>query len=827
MANCFICKVHFSSYKSFFNHLKSHVISEFSYYTCLECNKKSFSSLDSFRKHMKNRHFNNEVDVESNISIFQNSSLNNVEYPLSRSNTQNIPQSSYSSSNSKNSQPSEHILDDILEKLKDSALKFVLTLFSKNNINRKDVFEIISAVKEFIVLEIVNSVKAAVLPFIDVKNKINLLDLLFNINNLFKETDSEYKLFNKLMSMDLITPIEEVTFSNEIQPSQSCGELCLTNVTKKGILLPIDFYIKKLFNTDNLIESALESIKNLLSKNTLENFVQGNMWRKKLELFPESQYVIPYFLYTDDLQINCALGSHTSSVCAIYISFPTLPNCHKIENILQAALIDSSDFKTFGNDVCLHDLINVLINLEVNGINFNINGEIVNVKFVLGLLLGDNLALNSLLECNKSFNANSYCRLCTTKKNEAENLCTEISENLRNRDNYDSDISKNDPQSTGLKRETILNEIPSFHFTDNQVVDMMHDLFEGVFIYDMCKAILLLIEKNKLSSLNDHQKFSLVTLNLRKKNFNYGPIEIGNVSPEISLQRLQSNNLNMSARECWTFVHFFPLMFYDLVDTADDVWQFICVVVRLLDLVLYVSHNSASINLLKNTIEEHNSMYLKLFDDTLKPKHHFLTHYPTIIQSSGPVRHFSSFMFEAKHKELKTYANVTNSRVCFILSGAIKYQMKFAYKIHFNINSCKTVIFSEKDKITSKYIETILSYEIFRNTDYTSFHSIYKGTNYKLGMFLAKFKSETSKELEAFEIKEILYDMTNLKIYLVCENKFILKFEENIVGYFVEKVSIPTIGIYPLNDFLGFPFNLVTLFNGKKAVRLNNFTILN
>lgn len=173
----------------------------------------------------------------------------------------------------------------------------------------------------------------------------------------------------------------------------------------------------------------------------------------------------------------------------IFISFPTVSNGHKIENILLAALVESSDLKTYGNDVCLHDLIKNLINLEENGINFTIRNEQVNV--------------NSILECNKSFNAHSYCRLCKTKKNQAEYVFFffEIEQNLRNKKNYLIDLAKKDSQDTGLKGETILNKVPSFHFTDNMVVDIMHDLFEGVLMYDICKTILLLIENNKSSNL--------------------------------------------------------------------------------------------------------------------------------------------------------------------------------------------------------------------------------------------------------------------------------------------------------------------------------------
>lgn len=777
---------------------------------------------------MKNSHFNNESldnDLNTRPSTSQFSNPNMFECPIDFSNT-NIDLSDSESNSTDNDiglTDTEDNSTDALTKLKDSALKFVLSLFSKNNMNRKDAFQIIDSVKQYILAEISNIVKSMILPFIDVTNQITLLDLLFNISNLFKDYDSEFKLIRTLQSLNLMTPVDEVVFSSEIQPLHNQGEICLSDSIKKGIIFPIDFYIEEFFKIDNLIESSLNHLDQLLNENKLDNFVQGSIWQNKLKKFPDDQKIIPYFLYNDDLQINSSLGSHTSSVCAFYIAFPTVPNCYKIDNIIIAALIDSSDLKQFGNYICLHKLVDKLINLEVNGINFNVNGENVNVKFVLGLILGDNLALNSLLECNKSFNAHSYCRLCQIKKDEAEHQCLEIAEKLRTKENYDIDISKQDAQSTGLKCETIFNKIPSFHFTENQVVDIMHDLFEGVFIYDICKSILLLFELEKSKNVDDYHKFSLTTLNLRKANFNYGTLEIGNRSEEISLHRLKTNNLNMSARECWTFIHFFPLMFHDLVDNNSDVWKFICIVVQLLDLVLYVSHNSSTINLLKNTIYEHNKLYIELFEDTLKPKHHFLTHYPSIIKSSGPLRHFSNFMFEAKHKELKTYANATNSRICFILSASFKFQFKFANKIFFNKSSCKQVIYKDKNKIWTKFNETILTFVDFRNLDFITLSSIsFNGTIYKSGYHVAKLNSEN--KIEAFEIKEIIYLISDSKVFLIYEKQFELKFEPNLVAYSVKPFEIFTIAIEPINDLIGFPFNIITLHNGKKSVRIIPFT---
>jgi len=48
----------------------------------------------------------------------------------------------------------------------------------------------------------------------------------------------------------------------------------------------------------------------------------------------------------------------------------------------------------------------------------------------------------------------------------------------------------------------------------------------------------------------------------------------GNISPAITLLHLQNNHIKMSAREVMTFIHFFPLMIWDLIPENDEVRNF-------------------------------------------------------------------------------------------------------------------------------------------------------------------------------------------------------------------------------------------------------------
>lgn len=207
---------------------------------------------------------------------------------------------------------------------------------------------------------------------------------------------------------------------------------------------------------------------------------------------------------------------------------------------------------------------------------------------------------------------------------------------MRNIDNYNIDVESKNFSETGIYKASTLNQIHSFHVTKNVCVDTMHDLYEGIYHYDMCHIIKYFINTAKL--------FTLDTLNNRKSNFNYGPIESGNLSPEISIIHLNNCHLKMSAREVMTFIHFFPFMIGDLVPNHDEVWLFFLILLKIVDLLLSHTFNTDSINYLKQLISKHNHQYNLLFNDTLKPKHHFLVHYPTVIEYSGPPRHYWCFL---------------------------------------------------------------------------------------------------------------------------------------------------------------------------------------
>jgi len=383
----------------------------------------------------------------------------------------------------------------------------------------------------------------------------------------------------------LYTNLNQFTIHNEINLVSTLGETNYNEQITKGILMPIQFQFKSFFEYDNNLSKTLTHYQYLTNNSDdtiLTHFIQGALWKEKISHY-HNKIVIPYFLYIDDFEVNNPLSSHSSchSICAIYYSFP-LSDQSKLSNIFVAALLKSIDIKNLGNDQCLKQLINELNKLEIDGIFIKTSEGEKKVHFILGLLVGHNLGLNSVLEFSKSFSANYFCRFCKENKLVTQKASEENVLLLRNYKNYLEDINTNDFKLTGIYQEPIFNQLNLFHATTNYSIDIMHDIFEGICHYNMCHIIKYYTENVKI--------FSLHTLNLRKQNFNYGSIEIGNASPLIKLIHIQKFHLKMTAREMMTFVHFFSLMIGDIVPKDDPVWAFFKNFLEIIDILLS-NHN--------------------------------------------------------------------------------------------------------------------------------------------------------------------------------------------------------------------------------------------
>jgi len=712
----------------------------------------------------------------------------------------------------------EFNFENSVKQLYESTVQFILSLYNNNNFNNSDVINIQTGIKDNILkpmASILNNVVKIEIQDPIKLSKFNNLESVIKDHFLYCST--EYCLIRWLNAeKKLLTSIQQFTINNEMCAVNIGGTLNYSEHSTKGVLMPLKFQFKNFFEHGENLKNMKNRVESLRTDNsTISNFVQGKLWQSKIRQF-EGRLVFPYFLYIDDVEINNPLSSHAGfqSISAIYYSFPLVENNSKLSNIFLAALIKATDIKEFGNDACLLELINEMNSIEKEGVSISTEFGNIQIHFVLGLVLGDNLGLNSLLEFSKSFSANYYCRFCKSHKLVSHNLCEENSASMRTMENYAEDVALNNFSETGIYKESILNKLNSFHVTQNYVVDIMHDIFEGVCHYNLCHIIKYYI---------DLQIFSLETLNLRKKNFNYGPLESGNLSPEITELHLSKFRLKMTAREMMTFVHYFSLMIGDLIPIYDEVWNFYLVFIKIIDILLSYKYTESTISYLKQLISQHNSMYTHFFNDTLKPKHHFLIHYPSIIEQSGPPRHYWCFRFEGKHKELKMYARTTSSRKNITLTLAKKFQFKFAHIIL--QPTTPNVSLKHKHLTNSIPIDRQMIYNSYfsGNSQFSCYNQIeYIGTLYKKGYYLTKFTDQVC----LFEIDEIIVVHESIdKVYLCTKQIELEGFNSHLEAFEVNinKNILNNCLILGIDEFSGPPININEVSSGKLMIRLKEF----
>ncbi|CAH1107876.1 unnamed protein product [Psylliodes chrysocephalus] len=861
---CFLCKKKFDSSKILFTHFKRiHDLPDGIFRCCeLECNQ-IFKNLGSFKKHINRKHINSalEIDLINNFNDFKNQiSLNNSsnhdynhttasqERPLLYNETNfnqtqriSLDNSTQVTIISSNENPNCDVISDTknnvcsqanddnnsgfkstnnlisqLELLKkrvhDLVIEFVLTLHNNSKFSRKDVLEIQECTTKFLIDPILDSLICF--------GKCNFFDNSLLYNNFFGMITSfrypfelfstDHLLFKTLHNKGYVDKVKEFVVNDEVRVMHKKGSLVADEKKITGVLMPLKFQFKTFFEKDGLLEKTLKHIEYLQRQTKLTNFIQGELWKTNMLMYP-NKILLPYFIYIDDFEINNPLGSHSSkhSICNTYYSFPCLPvDESKLENIFHGAVIKSTDVKTFGNEKCFQSLIQELKELEVDGIEIQINENLnLRIHFILGLVLGDNLGLNSFLDFSKSFSANFFCRMCRLEKIDCQKLCIENTEMIRTISNYNSDLASSS-ENRGIICNSLLNDVPSFHVVHNYYVDIMHDVFEGVCHYSICHAINYFIKM---------KYFDLKILNSRRETFEYGPKEIGNMPGKIEMHHLNSKKLRMSAREMMTFITYFPLMVGDMIPADDDVWKFLINLIEIIDILLCFEVADSDIILLQNKIKKLNRDYTVLFDDTLKPKFHNLIHYPKIIRQSGPLRKLWCFKYESNHIQSKIYCHVINSRknICITLSK--KYQLKFTYQILKNKST--TILDANSRHKRQSNFKNIIHEQLHVAVDESciQFYSQlnYKGVQFKCGDYI----SVLNNDILIYKVVEIII-LNNEKVLFFSQKLINITYRSHFLAHEVDISNLGQFSLISVNELIGPPLDLIKTAKGINMIKV-------
>ena len=126
-----------------------------------------------------------------------------------------------------------------------------------------------------------------------------------------------------------------------------------------------------------------------------------------------------------------------------------------------------------------------------------------------------------------------------------------------------------------------------------------------------------------------------------------------------------------------------PFLIGDLIPEDELAWKVILDMKEIVELAVAPVHSDETIAYLDIKVSEHRQRLLEHdLGVTVKPKHHYLEHYPHLIRCFGPLLGVWTIRFEAKHCFFKQVARHTNHFRNIALSLTAKQQQFISYHIH-------------------------------------------------------------------------------------------------------------------------------------------------
>ncbi|KYM95062.1 hypothetical protein ALC62_14308 [Cyphomyrmex costatus] len=664
---CSECRTPLRSISALCIHLQIfHSFNALSIYICSQdgCNRE-YDSVKSFRKHLRKRHsigqpYQNVHLAENVIEINHDNVDGNPAIHIN----ENVP-NNLQENNVDIRQFHEITVINFQNILFQSSLALVAKLYNDLTLNRTQVQNTLDYFKNFAsssFLEVLKDKTLTVLRDNNVsQDEIENLDAMFAaIHNMFSGFETETQRINALeQSFCYVRPTSYVIGMSEKMKKER-GNMVLTPVELTAQFISIKRTLKYFLELPGVFKSIMSNIE------SLKNFEKKGPTAKNLEIesFTDSKTRSS----TSDTD-NESEYSTSSSKRRLKSNFKS--NKRLVKNLETESFTDSktgssiSDTDNESQHSGSTSKKNKVKSNQTNGIVIQTDSEYT-IYFALCQILGDNLGQHAVTGFVESFNAYYYCRFCKEHKSIMKKQLRENILVLRNRINYEDDVLTNNVSQTGIKTRCIWHVLNSYHITENLVCDIMHDLFEGVCHYDLCPILDYLI--------NHMGFFSLETLNDRIQNFDYG--DSGDKPTLITVDHIRNQKLKMSASEMMFFVRHFGLIIGDLVPEDDEVWRLYIVFTEILDIVTAPYVRQQLTEYLSTLIAEHHEMYCSLFGKTLKPKHHFMVHYPRIMNLVGPMIHIWSMRLEGKHRSvIKKVANNMSCRKNLPLSIAKRYAL--------------------------------------------------------------------------------------------------------------------------------------------------------
>lgn len=496
----------------------------------------------------------------------------------------------------------------------------------------------------------------------------------------------------------------------------------------------------------------------------------GTYFKENQLLSEAGELKLSLILYVDDIELANPLGTSRKihKLCAVYWLLANVPSKYRSSlHVIQLALLCKvPDLQRCGYQSVLSPLLKDLRTLEQDGIFIETVGQCF--RGTVLCVAADNLAAHGLAGFVQCFRGHYVCRFCCCTTDQIQS--SEVSEaefSMRTKACHDlhvqSVVQGENATHFGVTGECALSKaLQHFHPITGFPPDILHDLFEGIVPVELALCIREMIGR---------KFFTLEYLNTQIRTFPYqhsDRLDKPQVIPKNFAAKL---SIGGNGHENSTLLRLLPLMVGSKVPEGDEAWAILMDLKEIVQLVLSPSFTEESIQYMQTKISDHRQGLQAFFPDfKLRPKHHYVEHYPELTKRFGPLVHLWTMRFEGKHRFFKKVIHDTHNFKNVLKTLATRHQHMMAYHFstasffrpHTQASSVTSVQVATLPQVAKDFIETKTDSQNIYSTSKVSIN----GTEYANGMFVSAGQSGGLPKFS--RIEHIL--LVNNYVSFLCRN---------------------------------------------------------
>ena len=495
--------------------------------------------------------------------------------------------------------------------------------------------------------------------------------------------------------------VEAVMDSNVLFSATSAGAELSSSKRRKSfiernypLVKPVEYQLPQTGHTFMyvpMLQMIQELFKNtdILSKITESDtecrpFVsyRDGSYFKENELLSTEDLTLEIQLYADGLELANPLGTSRKihKVCAVYWVLANVPPKYRstLHNIQLGMLVKENDIKKYGYEVVLAPLLRDVRTLEQDGVFIESLGQ--SIKGTIFCVSADNLGAHGLGGFVESFSGAYVCRFCLATNDEFQKH--EVKEGHfieRTKGSHDLHVqhvvgSDDTSNHFGVKGDCALRKsLQYFHPITGFPPDILHDLLEGVVPVELSLCIKELIKL---------KYFTLEYLNEKISSFPYQHTDKVDRPQPIPKTFITRGTIGGNGHENATVLRLLPLFVGNRVPDNDGAWSVLMDLKEVVELALCQSFTNDSLAYLQRKISDHRQTLQEVFPEfKLRPKHHYLEHYPALVRCFGPLVHVWTMRFEGKHRFFKKVVHDTMNFKNVLKTMATRHQNMIAYHL--------------------------------------------------------------------------------------------------------------------------------------------------